>query len=105
MNPICTITVPVEPLCATTAWTQAVADAEGQCTCTGRCGRSHKNMPEHRCDQTLTGGNRLYLTGDGALMCARCFDGAGRASRKDARADAGAYQPESLLDLLATDRG
>ena len=96
---------PDQPLFTTQAWRDAVTAAEGVCTCTGLCGRRHKDNAR-RCIHSLTGGYRLVLTDAGDLLCPVCFDGRKAAQRRAARAAAeAAPAPESLFDLLAATEG
>lgn len=105
MSTLDTITVPAEPLFTTQAWRDAVAAVHGVCTCAGVCGAKHAKT-HGRCEYSLAGGYRLFLTDTGHLLCARCFDGHTTTQRKAARAAADAVpEPESLLDLLATTEG
>ncbi len=93
------------PLAATPAWREAVAAANGLCTCTGACGRKHANS-YGRCAHSLSGGYRLFLTEVGALLCAACFDKVTTAQRKAIRdAAEAAPEPENLFDPLAEATG
>ena len=87
------------PVGASPAWLAAAEAAEGQCTCIGGCGRSHAKKPAGRCDRTLTGCYRLYLTGDGQLWCEECLDIAAARQRKAAREQAPPPELPGLFDL------
>jgi hypothetical protein len=87
------------PVGASPAWLAAAEAAEGQCTCTGACGRSHAKKPAKRCDRTLTGRYRLYLTGDGQLWCEECLGAAAAQQRKSVREQAPAPEAPGLFDL------
>jgi len=70
-SPIDTVTLPTVPLCATPAWTAAVAAAGGQCTCQG-CAKNHRATGGRCGNRQGLNGVRLHLAADGKVYCRPC---------------------------------